>query len=70
MGGTDILRAFQRAYKLMTKDITNKNKIRRMIIITDMEDRVNKELTNFCKKFLWKEYMSQSLVFLMNSELI
>ena len=25
-------------------------KIRRMIIITDMEDRVNKELTNFCKK--------------------
>ena len=50
MGGTDILRAFQRAYKLMTKDISNKNKIRRMIIITDMEDRVNKELTNFCKK--------------------
>ena len=47
MGGADILRAFQRAYKLMTKEI--KNKIR-IIIITDMEDRVNKELTEFCKK--------------------
>ena len=48
-GGTDILQAFIEAYNLMTQGINNKNNIRRMIIITDMEDRVDKQLTNFCE---------------------
>ena len=47
-GGTDILKAFIGAYNLMKND--NKNNIRRMIIITDMEDDVNEELTQFCEK--------------------
>ena len=49
-GGTDILKAFQVAYYSMTKDNCNKNKMRRIIIITDMEDEVNIELTKFCEK--------------------
>ena len=34
----------------MIKENCDKNKIRRIIIITDMEDRANKEMTNFCEK--------------------
>ena len=49
-GGTDVLKAFQGAYNLMSYDNCNKNKIRRMIIITDMEDRADSELTKFCEK--------------------
>ena len=49
-GGTDILKAFKGAYNLMSTQNCNKNKIRRMIIITDMEDRVDKQLTRFCEK--------------------
>ena len=49
-GGTNILKAFKGAYKLMTQENINKNKIRRMIIITDMENKINKELTKFCEK--------------------
>ena len=49
-GGTNILKAFKVAYDSMTKDNCNKNKIRRMIIITDMEDQVDMELTKFCEK--------------------
>ena len=49
-GDTDILKAFKSAYDLMSKENCNKNKIRRIIIITDMEDRVNEELTKFCEK--------------------
>ena len=49
-GGTNILKAFIGAYNLITKDIKNKNKIRRMIIITDMEDEVDANLTHFCEK--------------------
>ena len=49
-GGTNILRAFIGAYNLITNDIKNKNKIRRMIIITDMEDEVDASLTKFCEK--------------------
>ena len=48
-GGTDILKAFKGAYNLMIGKDINKNRIRRMIIITDMEDRVNEELTKFCE---------------------
>ena len=50
LGGTDILKAFKGAYDLMSKENCNKNKIRRIIIITDMEDRINEELTKFCEK--------------------
>ena len=49
-GGTDILKAFKCGYNLMSKENCNKNKIRRIIIITDMEDRINEELTKFCEK--------------------
>ena len=49
-GGTDILIAFKSAYDLMSKENCNKNKIRRIIIITDMEDRANEEMTKFCEK--------------------
>ena len=49
-GGTDILKAFTGAYKLMTNNNGNQNQVRRMIIITDMEDRVDEELTKFCEK--------------------
>ena len=49
-GGTDILKAFKSAYDLMSKENCNKNKIRRIIIITDMEDRADEELTKFCEK--------------------
>ena len=49
-GGTDILKAFKEAYNLMSKENCNKNKIRRIIIITDMEDRADYQLTNFCEK--------------------
>ena len=49
-GGTDILKAFKSAYDLMSKENCNKNKIRRIIIITDMEDRANEEMTKFCEK--------------------
>ena len=49
-GGTDILKAFEGAYNLMTNNNGNQNQVRRMIIITDMEDRVDEELTKFCEK--------------------
>ena len=49
-GGTDILVAFKEAYNSMIKENCNKNKIRRIIIITDMEDDVDKTLTEFCEK--------------------
>ena len=49
-GGTDILKAFKLAYDLMTQENCNKNKMRRIIIITDMEDRVNEELSKFCER--------------------
>ena len=49
-GGTDILAAFKGAYNSMTLENCNKNKLRRMIIITDMEDSVGKTLTEFCEK--------------------
>ena len=49
-GGTDVLKAFHGAYDLMSIPKCNKNKIRRMIIITDMEDRADNELTKFCEK--------------------
>ena len=49
-GGTNILKAFKVAYDLITPENCNKNKMRRMIIITDMEDHVNEELTKFCEK--------------------
>jgi len=48
-GGTDILKAFNGAYNLMNGENKNKNKIRRIIIITDMEDNVNQDLTKFCE---------------------
>ena len=50
IGGTNILNAFKQAYNLMTVENCNKNKVRRMIIITDMEDSVDEQLTNFCEK--------------------
>ena len=50
IGGTDILKAFKGAYNLMVGKNINKNRIRRIIIITDMEDNVNEELTKFCEK--------------------
>ena len=49
-GGTDILIAFKEAYNSMITKNCNKNKIRRIIIITDMEDNANKTLTEFCEK--------------------
>ena len=49
-GGTDIMRAFKGAYDLMFGQNINKNKMRRIIIITDMEDRADEELTKFCEK--------------------
>ena len=49
-GGTDILKAFEGAYNLMTNNNGNQNQVRRMIIITDMEDRVDEQLTKFCEK--------------------
>ena len=49
-GGTNILLAFKEAYNSITMENCNKNKIRRIIIITDMEDNVNKTLTEFCEK--------------------
>jgi len=49
-GGTDILEAFIGAYNLMTPNDGNQNQVRRMIIITDMEDRVDEQLTKFCEK--------------------
>jgi len=50
IGGTNILNAFKQAYNLMTVENCNKNKVRRMIIITDMEDSVDEQLTKFCEK--------------------
>ena len=49
-GGTNILAAFKEAYNSMNVENCNKNNIRRMIIITDMEDDVDKTLTEFCEK--------------------
>ena len=49
-GGTDILKAFKLAYNLITPESCNKNKMRRIVIITDMEDSINEELTKFCEK--------------------
>ena len=49
-GGTDVLKAFYGAYNLMSVVNCNKNKIRRMIIITDMEDRADNDLTTFCER--------------------
>ena len=34
----------------MTNGVVNKNKMRRMIIITDMKDKLNNQLTKFCEK--------------------
>ena len=34
----------------MTNGVVNKNKMRRMIIITDMKDKINNQLTKFCEK--------------------
>ena len=42
--------AFQEAYKSITMENCNKNTIRRIIIITDMEDDLDKKLTEFCQK--------------------
>ncbi len=50
IGGTNIMTAFQEAYNSMTIKNCNKNTIRRMIIITDMEDDLDKQLTEFCEK--------------------
>ena len=50
VGGTNIFEAFKQAYKAMVLPNCNKNQIRRMIIITDMEDNVDKKLTEFCEK--------------------
>ena len=50
IGGTNILKAFQGAYNLMTNENCNKNNIRRMIIITDMEDRANNDLAKFSEQ--------------------
>ena len=49
-GNTNILKAFISAYNLMTNGVVNKNKMRRMIIITDMKDKINNQLTKFCEK--------------------
>jgi len=49
-GGTNIMIAFQNAYNSMIKGNCHQNKIRRIIIITDMEDNVDKSLTEFCEK--------------------
>ena len=49
-GGTNIMTAFQEAYKSMTMENCNKNTVRRIIIITDMEDDLDKNLTKFCEK--------------------
>jgi len=49
-GGADILNAFKQAYNLMTGENCNKNKIRRIIIITDMEDSIDEKLAEFCEK--------------------
>ena len=49
-GGTDIFVAFKEAYNSMIMENCNKNKIRRIIIITDMEDSINESLTKFCEK--------------------
>lgn len=49
-GCTNILVDFKEAYNSMTKENYNKNKIRRIIIITDMEDELDKTLTEFCEK--------------------
>jgi len=49
-GCTNILVDFKEAYNSMTKENCNKNKIRRIIIITDMEDELDKTLTEFCGK--------------------
>ena len=49
-GGTNILAAFQGAYSSMAMEKCSKNNIRRIIIITDMEDRVDTTLTKFCEK--------------------
>ena len=56
-GGTNILKAFKVAYDLITPENCNKNKIRRMIIITDMEDHVDEELTKFCEKISHEVYI-------------
>jgi hypothetical protein len=49
-GGTDILEAFIGAYNLINHNDGKQNQVRRMIIITDMEDRVDEQLTKFCEK--------------------
>ena len=49
-GGTNILNAFKGAYNLMSNEKNNKNEIRRIIIITDMEDNVQNDLKSFVEK--------------------
>ncbi len=49
-GGTNILEALKGAYNSMTKKYCNKNIIRRIIVVTDMEDELDKSLTEFCEK--------------------
>ena len=49
-GCTDIFKAFQGAYNLMTKEIgNNRNSIRRIIVITDMQDNVGEDFAKFCE---------------------
>ena len=49
-GNTNILKAFKLAYDLMTKENCDKNKMRRIIIITDMIDKVNEVHKKFCER--------------------
>ena len=48
-GGTNIFEAFVGAYNLMSGEKCKKNKIRRIVIITDMEDSIDENLSKFCK---------------------
>ena len=58
--------AFKEAYNSMTMENCDKNKIRRMIIITDMEDSFNKFLTEFCEK-ISEEGIYISILVISNS---
>ena len=49
-GSTNILNAFKGAYNLMSNEDYNKNEIRRIIIITDMEDNIENDLKSFVEK--------------------
>jgi len=49
-GGTNILNAFKGAYNFMSNEKYNKNEVRRIIIITDMEDNISNDLKSFVEK--------------------